>query len=362
MKRLTYPKWIDAYTKSMHQAFVGMTPADWGPLDFNQCFRALNGAFIEKLHEAIVQIKRKKIPAGEVARHFLSPSGFRAVFYFAVTEYAFSDHTKRAQAREVFDFFNGVLGRMFKKDIWAYESNVIHSENEVAALIRRTPWTKGSSDSARLVARLGNSASALSYALYRDYYVAESQEVYGPYDASSHFGPHHILVIKHYPKMRPIALWPQARTFRHADKKLYLIYEGVKMKCEFIGMHTRYEGDLMSGLRKYAVEIDGVFYNDPKAIKKKTEYIGGLAVKQWGLYRSMSKQDLKMKFLEWMCWSCRPLFELAGTDTGPSDTMMRNLKRARIADRIKMPAMMSYRKYLKSRDWEAYWLKDLYTK
>ena len=117
MKKRKHPAWVDEYTKSLHQAFVGMTPADWGPLDFNQGFRHLNASFIEKLHEAVTLLKKKKIDPDTIAVRFLSPSGFRAAFYFAVNEYALSDHTKRTTAREVFDFFNELLKRIFKKDI-----------------------------------------------------------------------------------------------------------------------------------------------------------------------------------------------------------------------------------------------------
>ena len=360
MKKRKHPAWIGEYTKSMHQAFVGMTPADWGPLDFNACFRHLNASFIEKLHEAVAILKRKKTDPGAVAARFRSPSGFRAVFYFAVSEYAFSDHSMRTEAREVFDFFNELLKRIFKKDMWAYRQNIVHAEADIARIIDRVPWSDGNPGSAGSIARLGNSASALSYALYRDYYVAESQEVYGPYDVSSEFGRGAVLVIKHYPKLRPVGLWPHTRAFKHEDIKLYLVYKGVKMTCEFIGMHTRYEGDVMKGLKKYAVEIDGKFYRDPKKIKEKTGYVGDLAIQQWSRYEKLSKERLKMLFLDWMCWSCRPLFELAGTSTRPTPKMIRNLKGKRVADRIRMPAMMPYKKYLESREWEAYWLRDLY--
>lgn len=358
--RKTHPQWVDEYTKSIHQAYVGMVPGDWGPIDFYAGYRALNGAFIKKLHEAVVRLKTKKVPLRIVAKDFLSPSSIRPAFSFAAYEYGMSDHTTHVQAREVFDYFDKLTRQVFKKDVWAQKSNIIHTSGEVDKLIKRIPWEKGNSDVARLISRLGNSASALAYALYRDFYVDESQEVYGPYDVSKKFGRDHALVIKHYPKMRPTTLWPSMRSFRYTDMKLYMMYEGVQVKCEFIGMHTLYKGDVMGGLRKYAVEIDGVFYRDQKKMKEVMEYIGKRAVKQWSAYEKMSKQDLKMKFLEWMCFSCSPLFHLAGMDARPSEEMIRNVMKAKIGDRCVVSKFPTYAAFLKRKDWEAYWLRDLY--
>ncbi len=358
--RKKYPAWIDAYSRSIHQAYVGMTPAQWGPIDFFASYRALNGAFIKKLYEAVTILKAKEVPIEKIARSFLTPSAFRAAFYFAVYEYGSSDHSKSKEAKEVFDFFDVILRSLFKKDIWASKSNCIHSKSEIDRIIRRISWSEGDPDAARAVARLGNSASALAYALYRDYYVTEAQEVYGPYDVSKQFGEGHILIIKHYPKLRPVELWPHARSFRHSDIKLYLVYKNVSMTCEFIGMHTLYKGDLIEGLQRYAVEIDGVFCKDAKKIERETDYLGRLAIAQWRQYEKMSKTDLKMKFLEWMCYSCQPLFKLARTDRVPSLEMIRNLRRAKIGDCVVLGPFPSYRRYLKSRNWEAYWLRKLY--
>lgn len=360
MKKSAYPKWVDECTRSMHQAWVGMTPAEWGPLDFNACFQALNGAFLKKLHEAIVVLKKRGVAPSTLAQKFASPSGFRAIFYFAIYEYARSDHKLRKEAREVFDYLHKVLEEIFVKDVWAKESNVIHTPRAIDRLLREVPWSPGTPEIARLIARLGNSAAALSYALYRDYYVAESHEVYGPYDVAHKHGRGHILITKHYPKMRPVELWSHAKKFRHRNMKIHGIYENVSMSCEFIGMHTRYVGDLMNGLRRYAVEMNGKFYNDPKVIKREMEYIGEIAVQQWSLYEKFSKEDLKMQFLEWLRYSWLELFKLARINSAPTPEMKRNLKQAVIADKVILEPFMSYKEYLQHRDWEAYWLRELY--
>ncbi|HEY4522532.1 MAG TPA: hypothetical protein VJH91_02780 [Candidatus Paceibacterota bacterium] len=351
-----YPAWIDDCARSIHQAFVGMTPADWGPLHFFECYRALNSTFIAKLYDAVTALKEAGVTPEEAVKRFASPSGFRAVFYFAILEYGLSDHTHGKEAREVFDYFNEILQRMFKRDIWAIKSNIIHTDEVIKKLESTVQWANANPDIARSVARLGNSASALSYSLYRDYYVAESQEVYGPYD----LGDDATLIIKHYPKLRPTALWQSAESFEQTDIKIYLMYRNIGFKCEFIGMHTLYEGDLMTSLEKYAVEIDGVYHNDPQAIKQKMEYIGELAVEQWKQYESMSKEDIKNKFLEWVCHAYKEFFELASMDWHPTYQMYAAFKGKDIPDRLILDGWPPYEEYVNSPDWEVYWLRELY--
>lgn len=360
MNEHAYPAWIDEYARSLHPAFEHMVPADWGPLDFFECWKHLNAAFIDRLHDAIVVLKQKDVPLEEIARSFSSPSSFRACFYFTILEYQQSDHGRKDAAREVFDYLDAVLRVMFIRDYWCSKQNVIHSDAEIDTLMDRLAFAEANTEDARVIARLGNAASAMSYVLYRDFYMSESFDVFGPYDVSKHLGPHHTLVVRTYPKMRPVELWPETAGLACNDVTLYLSYENVGMTCEFIGAHTQYTGDTIGGLRRWAIEVDGAPVTDIAEAKRLMQYLGEKTVSYWGLYEGMSRDDLQEKFLEWMGYALKPLFDRAGMDWRPTEAMRENLIGKPVPERLVMSSFPDFEEYTTSPEWEIYWLKELY--
>jgi hypothetical protein len=195
-----YPAWIDEYVAVAHPSFKNMVPADWGPLDFFECWKHVNGTFIDKLHPAIVELKRQNVPLVDVARAFPSPSSFRACMFFLFLEYQQSDHTRKEKTREVFDYMDAVLRAMFVRDAWCARENIIHTDSHIDTMLDGLKLQDAIPEQARVIARLGNAASAMSYALYRDFWMSESFDVFGPYDVSRRFGPGHTLAIRTYHK------------------------------------------------------------------------------------------------------------------------------------------------------------------
>lgn len=361
MSSQEYPAWIDDYARMMHAAFTHMVPADWGPLDFMACWEHMNGTSIEHLHGAVSALKKNGASVENLANRFLSPSSLRACTCFLFYEWKKSDHTRKEQTREILDFFVSMLGMMFKRDVWCERENVIHAPEEVRKLIDNLPLNPAAAGEARIIARLGNSASAVSYALYRDFYMMESFDVLGPYDVSDKFGEGSIFVQRTYPKMRPIELWPETASSEYSSVNLYLIYQDVSMHCEFIGAHTVYEGDTIAGLRQWAVEVDGKFITDLAEVKRISGYLAEGATKYWSFYDDMRREDLQLKFLEWTSYAFKPIFDAAGIDWRPTDAMKAALVGKPVDSRIKIDSFPSFEEYVSSPEWEVYWLKQLYS-
>lgn len=355
-----YPKWIDEFTHAFHNGIAHMTPCSWGPVDGYAVFGFLNGTFLSKLHKAIIVIKQQNIRISEVAKCFPSPSGLRIGIYWLMVEYEFSNPKDKGQFREVLEVLLEVLRFLVKRDIFAYESNIVHEPNEIDGVLRHTPWSKGDAITARELGKLYNSLAALVFALYRDFFPQDSHEIYGPYDASATFGEDAMLLVKHFPKIRPVELWPEISAFNCSDVKIFQVYKHVSFRCELVGMHSMYEGDLMNGLVAYAVSIDGAFVNDPQEIKKRGEYIAEIATKQSLVYEMLSKEELKKKMLEWYCYQFVYFFQLANLDWRPTKSMLEAVKGKAVADRFESTESPTYEEFANSPDFEPYWLKDLY--
>lgn len=356
-----YPKWIDECAKSFHNGFKHMVPASWGPIDVFAILGFLNGTFLSKLHEAVTILKKEKIPREKVANCFPSPSGFRAAIYFAIVEYQFSNPKNKKQFKETLEFLIDILHFLIKRDTFAYESNIVHSPDEVSKILNNISWKDGSPLVARELGKLYNSLSALVFALYRDFFPQDSNEIYGPYDASEKFGEGTTLIIKHFPKIKPVELWPEMKKLKHSEIKIFQVYsKNVVFKCELVGMHSIYEGDLINNLISYAVMVDHKFINDAQKIKKLSDYFAEVAMKQSLVYEDMSKEELKKKVLEWICYQFVYLFKLAGMDWQPTHQMIESVRSKDVADRSELDTVPTYKKYSTSPEYETYWLKDLY--
>lgn len=360
MNSKNYPNWIDEYTKAFYNGFLHMTPCSWGPMDFYAILGFLNGAFISKLHEAIIRIKQQNIPIAEVAKSFTSPSGFRISIYYAIIEYQFSNPKNKEQFKESLDFLLDILRCLIKKDVFAYESNIAHTQREIATILDIVPWTVGNPIEARELGKLYNSLASLVFALYRDFFPQDSNEIYGPYDVSAKFGNGAMLVIKHFSKIRPVELWPQMGEEKYSEVKIFQVYKNVIFKCELIGMHSIYDGDLINNLVAYAVMVDGKFVNNTSEIKRLRDYFAEIAIEQSAIYRGLSREELKRKFLEWYCYQFVNFFKLANMDWIPTQQMLEAVKGKEVADRFELVNTPTYEEYATSLDFEVYWLKDLY--
>lgn len=355
-----YPKWIDEYARAMHRAFKNMVPCTWGPIDVFYVARNLDGTLISKIYTAISKLKEKKYSVGKIARSFSTLSTLRIELYWLALEYQNSKTKDKIFFREIIEFFIELLSYAAKKDIFAYESNIVHTDKETEKMLNKIKWEKSDILKAREVGRLFNSLSSLVFALYSDFLPQDGNDIYGPYDASKVFGPNTIFLIKHFPGIKPIKLWPATLEFKYKDVKFFQIYRGVQFKCEIFGMHSIYKGDLINGLVAYAILVDGKYQNDLQKIKKLSDYFAEAATKQSLILDHLSEKELKNKALYWLCYQFIDFFKLAKMDWRPTQEMFEAIKNKKFASRFELNKFPSYREYTTSPRYEIYWLKDLY--
>lgn len=339
-----------------------MVPCSWGPVNAYAVFALLNGSGMSKIHQAIIKVKKQGKTIGEVAKCFPSPSSLRAAIYFTIVEYQSSKPKDKNKFKEVLEFLLDILRHLIKRDLFAYKSNIAHSELEIGKILTNIKWQSANPTIARDLGKFYNSLWSLVFALYRDFFPQDSHEIFGPYDASNKFGDGSILLVKYFPKIRSIELWPEMSRLKYSEVKIYQVYKNVEFSCEVVGMHSLYEGDLINGLRAYSVEADGKLVDTNEEIKELTDYFVQVAVEQSSAYDRMSKEELKKKVLEWLCYQYVDFFRLAEMDWRPTAKMIAAVKGKPVPDRFEMQTVPTYEQYVSNPEFEIYWLRDLYKK
>ena len=329
----TYPQWIDEYAASVHHAFTNMVPASWAPDGF-AVFRMLDGTFLDKLHTAVVAAKQQHIPIVEIIKCFPSPSSFRCAFAFEMWEYQYASIKNTFAQKETFDYLYSIVGQMFTSDWWGYKSNLVHTEGELAVLFGSSAWSIADRAAAQELGKLYASASALVYSLYGDFFPQDSADIYGPYDASKEYGAGAILVIKHFPKLKPAGLWDHLENTAYSDVKVMQVYQGVSFSSEFIGMHSRYDGDIMEGLRAYRVIVDGRELTTIEEIRAVRNAIAEAAARQSVIRGQMSSEDIKNKFITWLAYQYKDFFECVGIDWHPTERMRQMIAGKEIPEKV----------------------------
>ena len=308
------------------------------------------------------ELKNKVAAPKKLRLRFLLPLLCVEVFFFLLMEYQKSEPKSKDQCKELLEYLIEILSSIAKKDRWASRSNVAHSDEEIARIVNEIDWQKGSPQAAQALGKFYASLTGLSYALYRDFFNDEGCEIYGPYNAHYHFGKNTIVTIKHFPRIKPRELWPEIAKLKYSDVKIYQVYRNVSFRCELWGVHHIFEGDIINDLVAYAVFADDKTINSLEEIKELVFYFADTALEQSLVYERMSKEDLKKKNLEWLCWKFVDFFKLARMDWRPTEEMWNAVKDKAVANRMELGTFPSFEEYTTSPKYEAYWLKDLYAR
>jgi len=355
-----YPQWIDEYAAAIHHAMVNIVPGNFGPIDGAALMRQTHDAYLDKLHDAVTRAKEQGYTPADLVYTMRSTSVLRCELMFMMWGYIGLGGKRAEEMREVFEFFHEMLVSMVTGDIWAHAANLAHTSEEIEQIINEVDWQGGNEEAARVLGRVYNSVFSLSYALYRDFFPQQLVESYGPYDVSERFGENTILVIKDFRDMHPRELWPELEHVPYDHIRMYQVYEDVDFRCELIGMHAIYDGDLISSLRSWALYVDGEPMHDLESQKAFYESVAQTVTNQVRVYEEMSTEELKQKFIEWRCYQFKDFYEALGIDWQPSDKMREQARAAEVGDRFNLETFPDYDDFQTDPDYEVYWLKQVY--
>jgi len=357
----SYPAWIDEYAKSVQQAMSGMVPSKWTSLNGFSATKAYQGAFLFRINELVRALKRAGVSPEQAWGLFVHPSSLRSAFMYLIWEYHALEDKEPAQlaAREVFDWLDAVLSSGMRTDKWCLDSNSVHSPEEVTDILSMTDWVENDTAAVRRAAQLYVSTASLSFSLYRDFFPQEAHEIFGPYDASSRFGPDSWLIVKYFPKIRPVEVWPEVTDFPYEEVKIYQVIKDIHFRTELIGMHSRYDGPVIPNTVTIAVTVDG------KSVAKEdigrySDEIAQYATSSSHLYDALDLSQAKRKFVEWESYQFIKLFEAAGMDWHPTPELYKKLEEADVPMGVQVDSFPSYDTYASDPEYEIVSLRALY--
>ncbi len=270
------------------------------------------------------------MPFSKAVSAFPNPSSVRAMLFFMVCHYHNivvdkSSVDKRAM-REIFDFFVKILRYKNRTDIFCRKKNICHSSQEIARLITKQKWHKGSPELSRELGKIYLGASTLVNGLMNDWCTDNGIEVYGPYPVSRFFGSRTILVIREFPNLKPTSLWPHTKKYRYQTVKICTVYKNIRLRINFVGCHTEFSGDLADNLVRFSLLVDGRTISTISTMEKIAQTLIAQSSHQYAQVGRLDFESLKQKIIAQELYQLRDFFALVGVESAPHPLFLARVK------------------------------------
>jgi hypothetical protein len=329
MKR-KHPQWLNEYIKSVHRLFKGMDLRTIEPLDCFHFHPLHSDLWQEHIYRAITRLKWGKISFRETVKAFPNPSSIRAIFEFMVFHLnniiKDKKYLNKQAMREIFNLFIRILKAKNKRDVFCFKENIGHSQKEIDKIIKTISWEKGSPEISQELGRVYLGASSLVNGLMNDWCTDNGIEVWGPYDMTRRFGPDAILVIREFPRLKPVELWPHTKHYKYKKVDVYTIYKNVSMRVEFVGCHSVFKGDLAKNLLYYAILVNNKYLKSKKEIEQLSNYFIKIAQAQYQRVKKIDFESLKQKIVAQEFYQLKDFFKLVDMDFHPHPLFIDRVK------------------------------------
>ena len=313
---------IDDFLDAVDKGFAGMDLSTFKPIDCFDIFPLYAKEGTNRILKIIENAKDHDIQ--ELARSMHSPSVIRVEMILALIK-ARVANLEKEKLVQIVEFYDSLLKVLCLEDHYAkYGKNIIHTKEEINQLVRNLKVADPKI--AKELGKLSNSCYHLAYGLYSDINPQICYDNFGPYGVSENFGEGHILIIKQFQNLKPIELWGSKVDDLLSNKiKIYCVYKDVKFSMD-VTSHANFEGDLINGLKYFAVEMDGRLISDFSEIRQTTEKIGLKAMEMWQTLTSLDFESAKVKYLEQRCYNYVNLCRKLGLDWKPTKEMLEVVK------------------------------------
>ncbi len=329
---------IKKFIDSIQIALGNMDLSTYKPINpflFHPLFDKL---WVERICKAIDKAEDNGVCRDKLAQAIKGSSNLRSQLFFLLLDMK-SARIEKEKRVKIANFFLEILKLNVKDDLPGFKSNIGHTPEMINIMLQKK-FVKADPEIARLLGRLYVVAYHLANGLYSDFYTDYGVENFGPYK----IGKDEILVIKHFEDLKPELLWQDLDT---SCKKItiYCIYKNVKFSCDAISAHSVYQGDPITGLVRYFVEVDGKSMNSFGDIQELKEEIQVLAASQWKHLVELDEENLKLKVLSQRCYVLKDFFECLDIDWKPSQELINAVKIKGLALEVWKPSEKDQKKY-----------------
>ena len=212
------------------------------------------------------------------------------------------------------------------EDPFGKTRNPLHSKTEQEQILNTTNWQIAGTAEAKILGKLITSAGSLVHGLYNDVVTDFGWDTYGPYENQNKDGKEYTLLIRNFPDLCPIGLWPKDMMSSVKQLEIFQLYQDVEWTIGCVGCHTIVKsGSPITGLKYYSVVADGKLLTSEEI----NNLILDLAQKAEKIYlqiRQMNFEQLKEMVMLQECYQLKKLFEAVAMDQKPTEEMYAAIK------------------------------------
>ncbi len=317
--------WINQFTEGTFGLFAGQVIEGFQPLDFYHFFPLWYDLWLKRVVLAIRTLDLENKSFQEI-RHLLPPpSNIRAILIKIVPTYQGYQEKNVEEIRLVTNFLARMLLESCPQDPFAISSNPYHTKDEVDSIVKNIKWTDADVKQARTIGQLITAVGSLVHGLYNDVVTDFGWDVYGPYSIILNNNEHSFL-IRHFPNLSPLELWPQDYLASVKEVIIYAAYQGIEWEISSVGCHTiSKSGAPVQGMRKFAVMADGKYLS----LDNIRDLVDEISKKAEAIYNEIYKTDfeqLKAKVMLQECYQFKAMFDAAGIDWQPTEEMKSRIR------------------------------------
>ena len=308
--------WLDEYLDAMQTTLGRMDFETLQPCSHQHFLPLIAKEWLPWFERIVDAREQQQMPWSHVAAAF-SPVLAREHLIFALEDFKVA-RWPFGKRMKIINFFNQLMSENISSDPYATNGTAcMHSHEQVRRFLKKE-YQDATPETARELGKLYNALYNLSAAWYLDFLMGIGAVNYGPYPA----GKAQNLFMKTSPDIRPTQVWPQASALPGKRIELFQIYDGVRPFVDLISCHVQYDGDPISGLKKWRLEVDGKPCESIEQVKALTLRLASTANTQWQHLLTLPPEKIIEKGIWIRCYAFKPLCDVLGLDWKPTRKLL----------------------------------------
>lgn len=304
---------------SAYRAAFAMMDSDTfqGSTDYSVMDPLIAESWTGKVLEIIAEAKRQKLTPLEVADLLHTPTAIRSLAFFDLFMASYSKRPKKQKMAIAQFYIDALKAKCLDDPFCLAGRNRVHAEDEVARLADKV--SRADQLIAKSLGRLVNACYHLGYSLYGDMNPQLVYENYGPYSAERD-GREYLMVVKEYKNMKPVEFWPETSKLPIENIRIVCLYEDVKFSIDAI-THTNYDGDVINGLKFYAVYVNGKLVGMDE-VERVTALLERYSSFLWHIFKTFDERQFKKIYVYQKAFNYINLCGRLGLDWRPTKELI----------------------------------------
>jgi len=328
-----YPQWIDEYTTAAYKLLKSHDANSHMPFNAFNLYPYFADLWVDKFYQAIQKFNESGLSTDEILEVLPVTSSMKFNLVKLVWDFPFAKADKKT-VRTVADFFVEAISARAVRDRFTQAANIVHTSQEIAELLKEVKPVPINLEKAKALARITTGTSTLVNGLYNDLCTDYGYETYGPYSVDDQYGPDHTLLIRYFPDIKPLALWPEMKDFPYKSITTYSVYKNIECQMLLIGCHLMCEQNLLESITHFQVKVDDRYITSLDDLNEIKDVLLAKSPKFYDDYLKLGFEKHKEIYLKQECYQYKDFFTKMGLDWQPSAEMYQRVKGKKLTDDI----------------------------